>query len=41
MQQALTLARGNVTRAAKLLRVTRDKLEYRLKVYDIDPKQFQ
>lgn len=39
--QALRLAKGNVSKAAKLLRITRDKLEYRLKVYDIDPKQFQ
>ncbi len=41
IQQALRYAKGNVSKAAKLLRITRDKLEYRLKVYDIDPKQFQ
>jgi len=41
IRQALTYAKGNVSKAAKLLRITRDKLEYRLKVYDIDPKQFQ
>ncbi|MCS7176109.1 MAG: sigma-54 dependent transcriptional regulator [Candidatus Kapabacteria bacterium] len=40
IQQALTIARGNVTKAAKLLRITRDKLEYRMRVYGIDPSQF-
>jgi DNA-binding NtrC family response regulator len=41
IRQALQLAKGNVSKAAKLLHITRDKLEYRLKVYEIDPKQFQ
>ncbi len=41
LQQALRATRGNVSKAARFLQITRDKLEYRLQVYNIDPKQFQ
>lgn len=41
IRQALKIARGNVSEAARNLKLSRDRFRYRLKRYNIDPEKYR